>query len=246
MGGPDTKASELLSYEQIAAATKYKVIDDDRNYVDATPDQITSIMGNSNVVKNHLNSHYGKLLLKTTTGISVDEEIFDLVPQQRTYPDTENLPNYTTLADLAAVNFGSSPEDQLNKERTLRDLSRAIQLSPRQHMTSMMVSKTFERIHVIPVDIDDIISRPEMNLRLDDLAYISVVAKINLSDTQPPVSVQPAPRTRSFSNSLGERGDGKVTIIDIGQFDIATQSASSVGINKMVDASRRFTNLMDT
>lgn len=247
-GGPDTKSSELLSYAQIAAATKYKVIDDDGNYVDATPDQITSIMGNSNVVKNHLNSHYGKLLLKTTTGISVDEEIFDIVPQQRTYPDTENLPNYTTLADLAAVNFGNSAEDQLNKERTLRDLSRAVQLSPRQHMTSMMVSKTFERIHVIPVDIDDIITRPEMNLLQDDLAYISVVAKISLSDAQPPVSLQPAPRTRSYANSLGnslgERGDGQVTVIDLGQFDIAAQSASAVGINAAIESSNKFGGLL--
>ncbi len=244
IGGADTKAESLTTYSQIAAATKYKVIDDQGNYVDVSPDQLTEIIGIPAVVENHLNSHYGKLFLKTVTGISVDEEIFDLIPQTRTYPDLASLPNYTTLVDLTSGAFDSTAESQLNKARVLRDMSRAVQLSPMQHMTSMMTSKTFERIHVIPVDIQDLIDDPVMRLTSEDVAFISVTAKISLSETQPAVVLEAPRRTSSSSNSLGERGDGQVTTVDIEQFDPAEQSVSSVGIEAFLESSSRFGGML--
>lgn len=190
IGGPDTKTNELTNYSQIYSATKYKVIDDSGNYRDISVADLERVLGNSRIVENHFMSHYSKLLLKTTAGITLDEEVFDLVPQNRQYPDAAQEANYTTIVDRTAVKYPDTPEGQLNKERVLRDLSRAIQLAPEQHKTSMMVSKTFERIHVIPVDISDIVEQLQMTR--EDIAFIDVVAKIRLEDSQPPVSFEEA------------------------------------------------------
>jgi hypothetical protein len=235
--GADITAPELTSYEQVAKATKFKVFDDQGNYVDITRNQVAGILS-SEVATNHLNSHYGKLLLKTTSGISVEEEIFDLVPQVRTYPDAGKIPLYSTLVDLASNKFGVTAEDQLNKERTMRDLARSIQLAPTQHKDSMMVSKTFERIHVIPIDINDIISDPAIQLSRSDISFINIIAEVEYSQFQPAINpVQSSTRTQSFANSLGERGDGLVTSIDIGTFNLQDQSVASVGINKIIETS---------
>ena len=241
--GPDTKTTSLTNYEQIKNATKFKVYDDQGDYVDATNSQLAEIL-NSTIVNNHIDSHYGKLLLKTVSGISTDEEIFDLVPQDRVYPDESNLSVYTTLADITEANTGFTAEDQLNKERVLRDLSRSAQLSPKQHMISMMSSKTFERVHAIMVDVSEILSNPIIgdNRSNRGISFISVVAKVSLAESQPPIRFDTTEntRTRSFANALGERGDSKVTPIEAGQYDLASQSAASVGINKMVEMNNKF------
>jgi hypothetical protein len=244
----DTKTAELSNYEQVYAATKFKVIDDTGAYRDITVADLERIMGSDTIVKNHFTSHYAKLFLKTVTGITLDEECFDLIPQARTYPDASQLANYTTIADGINSNFPASQEGQLNRERVLLDLSRAIQLAPQQHKTSMMISKTFERIHVIPIDINDLLNpigsflgTEAENISDNDIAFIDVVAKIRLEDAQPPVSFEDAPASRSYSNSLGERGDRSVTTPNvISQFDAASQSAASVGINAMIETSNRF------
>jgi len=244
IGGADTKDAELTNYEQVYAATKFKVIDDTNAYRDVTIADLERIMGSDIIVKNHFTSHYAKLFLKTVTGITLDEECFDLIPQTRTYPDPDQLANYTTIVDGINGNFPASQEGQLSRERVLLDLSRAIQLAPQQHKASMMVSKTFERVHVIPIDITDLLNpigstndRPTEN----DLAFIDVVAKVRLEDAQPPVSFEDAPVSRAYANALGESGDRMVTSPNvISQFDAATQSASSVGINAMIETSNKF------
>lgn len=112
----------------------------------------------------------------------------------------------------------------------------------------MMVSKTFERIHVIPVDISDLLNPVSEFLGTDgaslsenDIAFIDVVAKIRLEDSQPPVSFEDAPAARSYANSLGDRGDRSVTAPNvISQVDAASQSVASVGINSMIETSNRF------
>ena len=235
IGGADTKTAELSNYEQVYAATKFKVIDDTGAYRDITIADLERIMGSDVIVKNHFTSHYAKLFLKTVTGITLDEECFDLIPQARTYPDASQLANYTTIADGINSNFPASQEGQLNRERVLLDLSRAIQLAPQQHKTSMMISKTFERIHVIPIDINDLLNpigsflgTEAENISENDIAFIDVVAKIRLEDAQPPVSFEDAPASRSYSNSLGERGDRSVTAPNVfSQVDAASQSAAS-------------------
>lgn len=248
IGGADTKTAELSNYEQVYAATKFKVIDDTGAYRDITIADLERIIGSDVIVKNHFTSHYAKLFLKTVTGITLDEECFDLIPQARTYPDASQLANYTTIADGINSNFPASQEGQLNRERVLLDLSRAIQLAPQQHKTSMMISKTFERIHVIPIDINDLLNplgivlgTEAENISENDIAFIDVVAKIRLEDAQPPVSFEDAPASRSYSNSLGERGDRSVTAPNVlSQVDAASQSAASVGINAMIETSNRF------
>jgi len=248
IGGADTKTAELSNYEQVYAATKFKVIDDTGVYRDITIADLERIMGSDTIVKNHFTSHYAKLFLKTVTGITLDEECFDLIPQARTYPDASQLANYTTIADGINSNFPASQEGQLNRERVLLDLSRAIQLAPQQHKTSMMISKTFERVHVIPIDINDLLNpigsflgTEAENISENDIAFIDVVASIRLEDAQPPVSFEDAPASRSYSNSLGERGDRSVTAPNVlSQVDAASQSAASVGINAMIETSNRF------
>jgi len=235
-GGPDTKSSELTNYAQIYSATKYKVIDDSGNYRDISVPDLEQVLGNSKIVENHFMSHYSKLLLKTTAGITLDEEVFDLVPQARRYPDAEQDANYTTIVDRASVKYPDTPEGQLNKERAQRDLSRAIQLAPNQHKTSMMVSKTFERIHVIPIDISDIVEQLQMTR--EDIAFIDVIAKIRLESSQPPVSFEEAPTRRSYTGAIQDAATA------ITQTDVSAQGADSVGINAMVESSNRFGGLM--
>jgi hypothetical protein len=236
IGGPDTKSSELTNYAQIYSATKYKVIDDSGNYRDIAVPDLEQVLGNSKIVENHFMSHYSKLLLKTTAGITLDEEVFDLVPQARRYPDAEQDANYTTIVDRASVKYPDTPEGQLNKERAQRDLSRAIQLAPNQHKTSMMVSKTFERIHVIPIDISDIVEQLQMTR--EDIAFIDVIAKIRLESSQPPVSFEEAPTRRSYTGAIQDAATA------ITQTDVRAQGADSVGINAMVESSNRFGGLM--
>lgn len=231
-GGPDTKSSELTNYAQIYSATKYKVIDDSGNYRDIAVPDLEQVLGNSKIVENHFVSHYSKLLLKTTAGITLDEEVFDLVPQARRYPDAAQDANYTTIVDRASVKYPDTPEGQLNKERAQRDLSRAIQLAPNQHKTSMMVSKTFERIHVIPIDISDIVE--QLQMAREDIAFIDVVAKIRLEDSQPPVTFEDAPTRRSYTGAIQDAATA------ITQTDVRSQGADSVGINAMVESSNRF------
>lgn len=249
IGGADTKNAELTNYEQVYAATKFKVIDDSNVYRDiATPD-LVRIMGSDVIVKNHFTSHYAKLFLKSVTGVTLDEECFDLVPQSRTYPDASQLANYTTIVDGINNSFPATQEGQLNRERVLLDLSRAIQLAPQQHKTSMMISKTFERIHVIPIDISDLLNplgtflgTEAESISENDIAFIDVVAKVRLEEIQPPVSFEAAPASRSYANSLSE-SEGGVSVTTpnvISQFDAATQSAASVGINTMIETSNKF------
>lgn len=248
IGGADTKTPDLTNYEQVYAATKFKVIDDAGSYRDIGTTDLERIVGSANVVRNHFTSHYSKLFLKTVTGVTLDEESFDLIPQARTYPDPIQLANYTTIVDGISNDFPATQEGQLNRDRVLLDLSRAIQLSPQQHKTSMMVSKTFERIHVIPVDISDLLNPVSEFLGTDgaslsenDIAFIDVVAKIRLEDSQPPVSFEDAPAARSYANSLGDRGDRSVTAPNvISQVDAASQSVANVGINSMIETSNRF------
>jgi len=234
--GADVKANQLSNYEQIYAATKYKVIDDDGLYRDATPDDLAFILGGRTVLDNHLTSHYSKLLLKTTTGITLDEEAFDLVPQTRQYPDTAQEANYTTIVDRISINYPDTAEGNLNKERALRDLSRAIVLAPQQHKTSMMISKTFERIHVIPIDISSVLE--ELQISNSDICFIDVVAKIRLEDNQPPISFNQSPTRRSYSQASND------VFTTIGQTDARSQSASSVGLNAFVETSKKFSGML--
>ena len=67
----------------------------------------------------------------------------------------------------------------------MRDLSRATSLAPTQHKTSMMVAKTFERIHVIAIDTSTF---PGWFGLEDDDAFVSVVASVNLNDTSSELS----------------------------------------------------------
>jgi hypothetical protein len=231
-GGADTRASELKNYSQIYGATKYKIIDDAGNYRDISITDLESILGDSKIVNNHLMSHYAKLLLKTTAGITLDEEVFDLIPQGRRYPDAAQDANYTTIVDRIAVNYPDTPEGQLNKERVLRDLSRSIQLAPDQHKTSMMVSKTFERIHVIPVDVSEVIE--QLQISREDIAFLDVVAKVRLEASQPPVSFEAATTRRSYSNALQ---NALTTFVET---DVRSQGIDSVGINAVVETSNRF------
>jgi hypothetical protein len=231
-GGADTRASELKNYSQIYSATKYKIIDDAGNYRDISITDLESILGDSKIVNNHLMSHYSKLLLKTTAGITLDEEVFDLIPQGRRYPDAAQDANYTTIVDRISVNYPDTPEGQLNKERVLRDLSRSIQLAPDQHKTSMMVSKTFERIHVIPVDVSEVIE--QLQISREDIAFLDVVAKVRLEASQPPVSFEAATTRRSYSNALQ---NALTTFVET---DVRSQGIDSVGINAVVETSNRF------
>lgn len=241
IGGADTKTPELTNYEQVYAATKFKVIDDNGEYRDINRQELEVLMGSDVIVKNHFASHYGKLYLKTVTGITLDEECFDLIPQTRVYPDIDQIANYTTIVDNITSEFPATQEGQLNRERVLLDLSRSIQLSPQQHKKSMMVSKTFERVHVIPIDIDQFINDPAINLTNSDVAFIDVVAKIRLEAAQPPVSFDDAPATRSYANSLGEQGENTVTQPSfLNQADAVSQSVGSVGINSMIESSNKF------
>jgi hypothetical protein len=239
-GGPDVTSSQLTSYPQIATSSKFKILDDDGNYTDVDYSTLDRILGSQVVINNHLLSHYGKLYLKSVSGINLDEEIFDIVPQERTYPDVNKLSAYSTLEDLSANIFGATAEDQLNRVRLLQDLARSRQLAPQQHKLSMMVSKTFERIHVIPVDLTEILSSPGINLPDADIAFIDVVAKIRLLDDQIPVTRGARSSDRSFVNSLGASGDGRVEPVNLSQFSASSQSVASVGISNIVETSNRF------
>lgn len=232
IGGPDTKSSELTNYNQIYDATKFKVVDDSGNYRDISVTDLESVLGSRRIVENHFISHYSKLLLKTTAGITLDEEVFDLVPQTRIYPDAAQDANYTTIVDRISGKYPDTSEGQLNKERVQRDLSRAIQLSPEQHKTSMMTSKTFERIHVIPVDIGDIAD--QLQMAREDISFISVVAKIRLEDSQPPVTFEESTTRRSYAGAIQD------ALTTFTQTDARSQSVDSVGINAMVESSNRF------
>ena len=235
IGGADTRAPELTAYEQVFNATKFKVFTDEGSYTSLTYADLTRLLG-ADVVNNHIASHYGKLFLKSTTGVAVDEEVFDLIPQQREYPDSDKIPLYTTLADDISANFSTSTENQLNKERTLRDLSRAIYVSPQQHKTSAMVSKTFERLYVIPIDIGEFLGDPAIGITENDVAFIDVAAKIRLAEAQPPVSLEPTSTRRAYANALGESGIGSDLIR---QIDVEAQSVASVGISKMFESANR-------
>lgn len=241
-GGADVVSSTLSNYQQIYDATKYKYIDDNGSYLDATPDVLQFMLGDRSIIENHLLSHYSKLFLKTTAGITLDEEAFDLVPQTRRYPDAAQDANYTSIVDGIAVNYPSTVEGQLNKERVLRDLSRSSVLAPDQHKTSMMTSKIFERIHVIPVNIDDIISDFE-NINDDlvfrnDLSFISVVAKISLAENQPPMILRQSPTRRSAAQASTDVAE------TFKQIDVRSQGADVVGINKMIETSSKFSGIM--
>ena len=241
-GGADVVSSTLTNYQQIYDATKYKYIDDDGNYLDATPDVLQFMLGDRAIIENHLLSHYSKLFLKSTTGIALEEEAFDLVPQIRRYPDAAQDANYTTIVDGIAVNYPNTVEGQLNKERVLRDLARSSSLSPDQHRTSMMSSKIFERIHVIPVNIDDIISDFESNndnlVFRNDLAFINVVAKISLEENQPPMILRQSPTRRSATQASTDVAE------TFKQIDVRAQGADAVGINKMLETSSKFGGTM--
>jgi len=234
--GPDVNSRELTNYDQIYAATKYKVIDEDGNYRDASPADLELILGSRTVVENHLLSHYAKLLLKTTSGITFDEEAFDLVPQTRRYPDASQDANYTTIVDRIATNYPDTPEGRLNKERVLRDLSRAIPLAPEQHKISMMVSKIFERIHVIPVDIDEVIEA--LQITNNNITFLDVVVKIRLEDSQPPMTFRQSPTRRSYTQAVTDAASA------FRQTDISMQSADKVGLNKMAETSKKFSGIM--
>lgn len=232
IGGPDTKTSEMTNYSQIYNATKFKVIDDNGNYRDVAVTDLESILGSRRIVENHFMSHYSKLLLKTTAGITLDEEVFDLVPQTRRYPDAAQDANYTTIVDRIANKYADTSEGQLNKERVLRDLSRAIQLAPAQHKTSMMVSKTFERIHVIPVDIGDIAD--QLQMERENISFISVVAQIRLDDSQPPISFDESTTRRRYAGAVQD------AVTTFTQTDARSQGVDSVGINAMIETSNQF------
>jgi hypothetical protein len=91
---------------------------------------------------------------------------------------------------------------------------------------------------VIPIDINDIISDPAIQLSRSDISFINIIAEVEYSQFQPAINpVQSSTRTQSFANSLGERGDGLVTSIDIGSFNLQDQSVASVGINKIIETS---------
>lgn len=237
--GADVNALQLSNYQQIYNATKYKVVDDSGNYRDVLPSQlertmpyddvISDVSSGKSIINNHLISHYSKLLLKTTSGVTIDEEIFDLVPQTRKYPDNSQIANYTTLVDLMTVKYPDTPEGRLNRERAMRDLSRASLLSPEQHKISMMSSKLFERIHVIPVDIEEI--RAYFQLGEDDISFIDVVARIRIEDVQTPVQFEDETPRRSVVQDVAEQ---------FRQTSAADQSVSSVGINSAIEASQRF------
>jgi hypothetical protein len=100
----------------------------------------------------------------------------------------------------------------------------------------MMVSKTFERIHVIPIDISDIVEQLQMTR--EDIAFIDVIAKIRLESSQPPVSFEEAPTRRSYTGAIQDAATA------ITQTDVRAQGADSVGINAMVESSNRFGGLM--
>ena len=227
-GGADVISSTLTNYQQIYDATKYKYVNDSGEYLDATPDKLYFMLGDRMIIENHLLSHYSKLLLKSTAGITLDEEVFDLVPQTRRYPDAAQDANYTTIVDKIAVNYPDTAEGVLNKDRALRDLSRSMMLSPDQHKVSMMTAKTFERIHVIPVDIYEITSifdRNSGNLAFArDLSFISVVAKISLADNQPPMVLSQSPTRRSATQAATD----VASVLANG----SDRDASVTGINK--------------
>lgn len=227
-GGADVISSTLTNYQQIYDATKYKYVNDSGQYLDATPAKLYFMLGDRTIIENHLLSHYSKLLLKATAGITLDEEVFDLVPQTRRYPDAAQDANYTTIVDKIAVNYPNTAEGVLNKDRALRDLSRSMMLSPDQHKVSMMTAKTFERIHVIPVDIYEITSifdRNDGNLAFaHDLTFISVVAKISLADNQPPMVLSQSPTRRSTTQAATD----VASVLANG----SARDASATGINK--------------
>lgn len=227
-GGADVISSTLINYQQIYDATKYKYINDSGEYLDATPDKLYFMLGDRMIIENHLLSHYSKLLLKATAGITLDEEVFDLVLQTRRYPDAAQDANYTTIVDKIAVNYPDTAEGVINKNRALRDLSRSMMLSPDQHKVSMMTAKTFERIHVIPVDINEITSifdRNGENLAFArDLSFISVVAKISLADNQPPMVLSQSPTRRSATQAATD----VASVLANG----SDRDASVTGINK--------------
>ena len=227
-GGADVISSTLTNYQQIYDATKYKYVSDSGEYLDATPDKLYFMLGDRMIIENHLLSHYSKLLLKATAGITLDEEVFDLVPQTRRYPDAAQDANYTTIVDKIAVNYPDTAEGVLNKDRALRDLSRSMMLAPDQHKVSMMTAKTFERIHVIPVDIYEITSifdRNGGNLAFArDLSFISVVAKISLADNQPPMVLSQSPTRRSATQAATD----VASVLANG----SDRDASVTGINK--------------
>ena len=110
----------------------------------------------------------------------------------------------------------------------MRDLSRSMMLSPDQHKVSMMTAKTFERIHVIPVDIYEITSifdRNSGNLAFArDLSFISVVAKISLADNQPPMVLSQSPTRRSATQAATD----VASVLANG----SDRDASVTGINK--------------
>lgn len=227
-GGADVISSTLTNYQQIYDATKYKYINDSGEYLDATPDKLYFMLGDRMIIENHLLSHYSKLLLKATAGITLDEEVFDLVLQTRRYPDAAQDANYTTIVDKIAVNYPDTAEGVINRDRALRDLSRSMMLSPDQHKVSMMTAKTFERIHVIPVDINEITSifdRNGGNLAFArDLSFISVVAKISLADNQPPMVLSQSPTRRSATQAATD----VASVLANG----SDRDASVTGINK--------------
>lgn len=239
-GGADVVSSTLTNYQQIYDATKYKYVSDSGQYLDVTPDKLNFMLGDRKIIENHLLSHYSKLLLKATAGITLDEEVFDLVLQTRRYPDAAQDANYTTIVDKIAVNYPDTTEGVLNKDRALRDLSRSMMLSPDQHKVSMMTAKTFERIHVIPVDINEITSifnrnggneitsifdRNGGNLAFArDPSFISVVAKISLADNQPPMELTQSPTRRSTTQAATD----VASVLANG----TARDASVTGINK--------------
>jgi hypothetical protein len=96
----------------------------------------------------------------------------------------------------------------------------------------MMVSKTFERIHVIPVDVSEVIE--QLQISREDIAFLDVVAKVRLEASQPPVSFEAATTRRSYSNALQ---NALTTFVET---DVRSQGIDSVGINAVVETSNRF------
>ena len=68
----------------------------------------------------------------------------------------------------------------------------------------------------------------------EDIAFIDVVAKIRLEDSQPPVTFEDAPTRRSYTGAIQDAATS------ITQTDVRSQGADSVGINAMVESSNRF------
>ena len=164
---------------KIVKYNKVKDVFDSTNLVEIRKNEIRPIDAakaaksyGSDVIINHLVSYYSGLIMKSVYGLSVDENIFDLINREISYPDSTLRNDYLELFKtfMTVSNFTDTPENSLFIQRVMNDVARSINYAPNEHFVSATSTKLFDRVLVLPVNFSS----------FKDLKFLNVMLKINL------------------------------------------------------------------